>query len=72
MHSLARARARALSGPAVKLSAQLDCGGLILVSPYTSVKDMVLMCTRTRTCVHICCADVCGRGHEYKCLCVMR
>eukprot|EP00802_Teleaulax_amphioxeia_P006468 Tamp_06472.p1 GENE.Tamp_06472~~Tamp_06472.p1 ORF type:complete len:319 (-),score=24.35 Tamp_06472:1655-2611(-) len=29
------------TGPAVKLSAQLDCGGLILVSPYTSVKDMV-------------------------------
>ena len=29
------------TGPAVKLSAELDCGGLILVSPYTSVKDMV-------------------------------
>jgi hypothetical protein len=62
MHSLARARARALSGPAVKLSAQLDCGGLILVSPYTSVKDMVLMCTHAR--VHACifavrmCVDV--------------
>ena len=29
------------TGPAIKLSAELDCGGLILVSPYTSVKDMV-------------------------------
>ena len=29
------------TGPAVKLAAELPCGGLILVSPYTSVKDMV-------------------------------
>ena len=31
-------------GPAVKLCAELDCGGLILVSPYTAVKDMVIVC----------------------------
>ena len=29
------------TGPAVRLASQLECGGLILVSPYTSVKDMV-------------------------------
>jgi hypothetical protein len=34
------------TGPAVKLCAELDCGGLILVSPYTAVKDMVIVCIR--------------------------
>mmetsp|Transcript_517 Transcript_517/g.1116 ORF Transcript_517/g.1116 Transcript_517/m.1116 type:complete len:479 (-) Transcript_517:346-1782(-) len=29
------------TGPAVKMAAEVDCGGLILVSPYTSVKDIV-------------------------------
>ena len=29
------------TGPAVKLASELECGGLILVSPYTSVKDLV-------------------------------
>ena len=29
------------TGVAVKLAAKFECGALILVSPYTSVKDMV-------------------------------
>ncbi|KAJ1495936.1 Alpha/Beta hydrolase protein, partial [Baffinella frigidus] len=29
------------TGPAIKLAAERECGGVILVSPYTSVKDMV-------------------------------
>ena len=29
------------TGPAVRLAADLACGGLILISPYTSVKDLV-------------------------------
>lgn len=29
------------TGPAVALASQLKCGGLVLVSPFTSVKDMV-------------------------------
>uniref|UniRef100_A0A7S0HWG4 Serine aminopeptidase S33 domain-containing protein n=1 Tax=Hanusia phi TaxID=3032 RepID=A0A7S0HWG4_9CRYP len=29
------------TGPAVKLASELECGGLILVSPYTSIKDLV-------------------------------
>ncbi len=29
------------TGPAVKMASELECGGLILVSPYTSVKDIV-------------------------------
>uniref|UniRef100_A0A7S0E134 Serine aminopeptidase S33 domain-containing protein n=1 Tax=Hanusia phi TaxID=3032 RepID=A0A7S0E134_9CRYP len=29
------------TGPAVRLAAEVRCGGLILISPYTSVRDMV-------------------------------
>ena len=29
------------TGPAIKLAAQIEVGGLILVSPYTSIKDIV-------------------------------
>ncbi|EKX47008.1 hypothetical protein GUITHDRAFT_107353 [Guillardia theta CCMP2712] len=29
------------TGPAVRMAAEVRCGGLILISPYTSVRDMV-------------------------------
>jgi acetyl esterase/lipase len=29
------------TGPAVQMASQLECGGIVLVSPYTSVNHMV-------------------------------
>jgi hypothetical protein len=45
-HTLTNLLIHTYKGPAVKLCAELDCGGLILVSPYTAVKDMVIVCIR--------------------------
>eukprot|EP00960_Hanusia_phi_P005303 153835-Hanusia_phi.AAC.3 len=36
------------TGPAVRLAAEVRCGGLILISPYTSVRDMVNNSRRRR------------------------
>ena len=43
------------TGPAARLAADVPCGGLILISPYTSVKDLVpcvCVCVRARVCVY--------------------
>ncbi len=50
------------TGPAARLAADVPCGGLILISPYTSVKDLV-----QRVCVCVC---LCVFLFVYVCVCV--
>jgi pimeloyl-ACP methyl ester carboxylesterase len=52
------------TGPAARLAADVPCGGLILISPYTSVKDLVqCVCVYVCWCVFVfVCVCVCARA----------
>ena len=58
------------TGPAARLAADVPCGGLILISPYTSVKDLVqCVCVCVYLCVCVCvCVCVCARARARLCV----